>query len=349
MSTRGVRLPGDQPGDKAHRVEILGQGQQLVAYGIHPDTGKPYTWNGSGDPVKVPMGLLPPITLQGVRDFLVAAEAMLLEVGQPFGKLSDDDDRRQRVERDKPADDLRAADAAMLRSALAAIPNADCDCDDWQRVGMAIKGALGDNGRQDFLAWSAKSVKDVPDTSARAWESFDPKRIGAGTIFYLAEHNGWTRQGRAAGVQLDDFHAYMPMHSYIFVPEGEMWPAASVNARLPAARQDEAERVVGSAQAGRADDVVSGRPGPDRKQTDRRRRLDRPTRSALLQPLPPADSSRSAMRQGLGLGSTSCAPSTRTTPAHPAMAGAPSAAAAREGEPRACPWRQPRASARTRS
>jgi len=34
------------------------------------------------------------------------------------------------------------------------------------------------------------------------------------------------------GVTLDDFHAYMPEHSYIFVPSRDMWPASSVNARI---------------------------------------------------------------------------------------------------------------------
>jgi Family of unknown function (DUF5906) len=36
-----------------------------------------------------------------------------------------------------------------------------------------------------------------------------------------------------AGVTLADFYAYMPMHSYIFAPTREMWPAASVNSRIP--------------------------------------------------------------------------------------------------------------------
>jgi hypothetical protein len=35
------------------------------------------------------------------------------------------------------------------------------------------------------------------------------------------------------GVNLDDLHAYMPTHSYIFAPSREMWPASSVNARIP--------------------------------------------------------------------------------------------------------------------
>jgi hypothetical protein len=36
-----------------------------------------------------------------------------------------------------------------------------------------------------------------------------------------------------AGVNLEDFYAYMPMHNYIFAPSREPWPAASVNARIP--------------------------------------------------------------------------------------------------------------------
>jgi hypothetical protein len=37
----------------------------------------------------------------------------------------------------------------------------------------------------------------------------------------------------SAGVTVDDFHAYMPTHSYIFAPSREMWPSASVNSRIP--------------------------------------------------------------------------------------------------------------------
>ena len=37
----------------------------------------------------------------------------------------------------------------------------------------------------------------------------------------------------SGGVTADDFYAYMPDHSYIFVPTREMWPAGSVNARVP--------------------------------------------------------------------------------------------------------------------
>jgi len=35
-----------------------------------------------------------------------------------------------------------------------------------------------------------------------------------------------------AGVALDDFVGFMPAHSYIYTPTGQMWPASSVNSRI---------------------------------------------------------------------------------------------------------------------
>ena len=63
-------------------VEVLGDGQQYVAYGIHPDTGRPYDWTHAavgGEPLKMPRDWLPEITyetalaaLETIRDALVA-------------------------------------------------------------------------------------------------------------------------------------------------------------------------------------------------------------------------------------------------------------------------------------
>jgi hypothetical protein len=38
---------------------------------------------------------------------------------------------------------------------------------------------------------------------------------------------------RHGPVSTDDFWAYMPMHTYIYAPACDMWPSASVNARIP--------------------------------------------------------------------------------------------------------------------
>ena len=40
-------------------------------------------------------------------------------------------------------------------------------------------------------------------------------------------------QSEGNEISRDHFHAYMPMHNYIFTPTGEVWPASSVNSRLP--------------------------------------------------------------------------------------------------------------------
>jgi hypothetical protein len=38
---------------------------------------------------------------------------------------------------------------------------------------------------------------------------------------------------QTGSISIEDFHAYMPMHKYIFEPSGELWPAASIDSRLP--------------------------------------------------------------------------------------------------------------------
>jgi hypothetical protein len=44
-------------------------------------------------------------------------------------------------------------------------------------------------------------------------------------------------------VNVNDFYAYMPMHSYLFIPTRELWPAASVNARLKPIEGDDGKPI----------------------------------------------------------------------------------------------------------
>ncbi len=62
------------------QVEVLGHGQQFVSYGIHPDTKRPYRWEG-GDPLKVPMSDLPPVTRDHLLNLRDAAESLLRAKG----------------------------------------------------------------------------------------------------------------------------------------------------------------------------------------------------------------------------------------------------------------------------
>jgi hypothetical protein len=45
--------------------------------------------------------------------------------------------------------------------------------------------------------------------------------------------NGGTQAVGTEGVSRLDFHAYMVEHAYIYAPTGDLWPAVSVNARVP--------------------------------------------------------------------------------------------------------------------
>jgi hypothetical protein len=190
LKTRGYHLPNDGPEDKPHAIEILAQGQQLVAYAMHPGTGKPYKWNGAGEPLTVSASELPRVTRERVEEFIRAADALLAKHGNVVGKLTalgtDGEAYTSKA-------GLRAENPALLRSALAVIPNDDESYDDWCYLAYAIKGALGDDGLNDWMAWSAKSDKHDETESLKTWKAAKPERIGAGTIFHLAKQFGWVR------------------------------------------------------------------------------------------------------------------------------------------------------------
>ena len=85
-----LRAPNSIITDKPERLEILGDGQQVVVAGIHPETGKPYAWFG-GEPWQVSAAELPAIGEAAARAFIDAAVQMLIaEYGYTIaGKTAD--------------------------------------------------------------------------------------------------------------------------------------------------------------------------------------------------------------------------------------------------------------------
>ncbi|GGF66903.1 hypothetical protein GCM10007301_28160 [Azorhizobium oxalatiphilum] len=76
------------------QVEVLGTGQQFVAYGIHPETGAPYSWT-TASPLDVALADLPPISPEDVDHLILQATELLAEVGTP---LKSPPERRERAE-----------------------------------------------------------------------------------------------------------------------------------------------------------------------------------------------------------------------------------------------------------
>ncbi|MEC5381839.1 AAA family ATPase [Aurantimonas sp. C2-6-R+9] len=74
-------------------VEVLGIGNQFVAYGIHPDTEAPYEWS-NGSPADIAFADLPEITPDTLDTFLTAARELLAARGEPERKAKAANDRR---------------------------------------------------------------------------------------------------------------------------------------------------------------------------------------------------------------------------------------------------------------
>jgi hypothetical protein len=71
-----IQTPELLNGGLKAKVEVLGHGQQFVAFGIHPDTHEPYEWPDAS-PETVPATELPAVTKEQVETFVRTAEALL--------------------------------------------------------------------------------------------------------------------------------------------------------------------------------------------------------------------------------------------------------------------------------
>jgi RecA-family ATPase len=64
------------PSGKKNKVEVLCDGQQIVVFGTHPDTGKPYAWHG-GEPGDIARADLPELTRAAASEFITGATAIM--------------------------------------------------------------------------------------------------------------------------------------------------------------------------------------------------------------------------------------------------------------------------------
>ena len=189
-----VKFPNLGQKDK---IEILANGQQFVAFGIHPDTGKPYHWHDL-DPLDTFLGLkdmLPTVSEAEIRDFLNWSEEThgpekrqktLPQQATPTAPRAGHDDMLA----DTGAAQTACADE--VQEILSYIPP-DCGYADWLSVLMALHEWSG--GSQTGLSfadqWSAQGQKYKPGEVAQKWKGFD---TGGGTkwetVPALARANG---------------------------------------------------------------------------------------------------------------------------------------------------------------
>jgi hypothetical protein len=201
LQTPDLFFNDDLDGEKA-KIEILAEGQQFVASGIHPVTRAPYRWP-ERSPLDTPAADIPLVTLEALQVFVAEAEQVLRDAG---GRT----EKEIKSKKAPKAQSGSSAQSGKIRSAfrdsdkpnretisdaLDCIPN-DMDYDGWVRIGFALYHGLGDAGRDLWESWSARSSKNNPATTAKKWPSFaSGTSITARTIFWEALRNGW-RQDR---------------------------------------------------------------------------------------------------------------------------------------------------------
>lgn len=174
-------------GLKRPPVEVLGLGQQFVAFGVHPVTREPYEWR-DGDPVDVPRRELPLVDESALRRMLELTDDLIPAELRPARLCGDA--RGPAGPRDP--DELRGTRRG-IELALQHVRNEDLPYDDWIRMGHALKGALGESGLDLWRAWSASSQKHQPRETERAWLSMrlENLRSGAGSVYRWALDAGW--------------------------------------------------------------------------------------------------------------------------------------------------------------
>lgn len=180
-------------------VEVLGVGQQFVAFGTHPTTNRPYIWPERSI-LEVPVDDLPVVTTEQISEFLEEFEYLaevfggeLVGAGAGGGEIG------------KDLIDQRG----LIAEAMASLPEELAEnYHDWVRVGMALKAALPEEaGLPLWEEFSARCEGKFDLGNAHdKWNSFHPTKIGAGTLYKLARDNGWSAEGVHTEAE-DDFAA----------------------------------------------------------------------------------------------------------------------------------------------
>ena len=178
-----------QPDGGESRVEVLCNGQQFIAFGIHPKTGKPYEWFG-GDPVNTPVADLPEVSRDQVVEFLRAAEGILSsQPGWVSPKARAPTTKNRNAKEPKQDYSGEPTDWAKLQQALDSLTDVS-DYETFYRIVAALKDGTDDPKRARAMAfrWAAQ-YPDLFDPIGlqKKWDLF--KRgggVGLGTIYHLA-------------------------------------------------------------------------------------------------------------------------------------------------------------------
>lgn len=176
----------DAKGQK-HKLEVLGAGQQFVAYGIHPDTKRPFEWTTFDQPLDLAVDDLPLLTIEDARAAVTEFERICAELGwrRVSGSThaalvtSAGADENALLSYKKPLD-TKVED---IREALEYL-SPDDGYDRWREVGMALHHQFGgsDEGLELWDAWSQASTAYDRTEIEEKWPSFSETPDGRSPV-----------------------------------------------------------------------------------------------------------------------------------------------------------------------
>jgi hypothetical protein len=179
----------DEWGDK-QQIEVLGEGQQFVAFHKHPDTKKPYVWPDEGaNPLEVQVSELPTVDESKLDELLAYFEEVADQEGWAIAKGARL--RSKSIDEDNPyVEDTAPVTMSddEIRARLLLVPNPE-DHDTWFQVGMALYHQWDGEqpGLQFWHEWSETADNYDADAVDRRWETFkiDGKKRAPVTVRFI--------------------------------------------------------------------------------------------------------------------------------------------------------------------
>ena len=175
------------------QIEILGNGQQFVAYHTHPDTGQDYEW----------VDIFGGLESYSARDLPVVTQDQIAELLAEFARLIRETpgittvgSSESPVYSSDEADDLVALSQPVgtpideMEKLLDYLPNENADYDTWLHVGASLHHEYGGTAHDEralelWKAFGAKSDKDDPRQYDYKWRSFGGHSGAPATLRWL--------------------------------------------------------------------------------------------------------------------------------------------------------------------
>jgi hypothetical protein len=214
-----IKITFVAPNGAESALEFLGDGQQYVVAGIHPNTRRPYTWHGGLineiDREELPYvnediarRLLDKITAMLTADFGYAvkkeskkANGQLHKLGpEHLGEFMDSQTGRGVSKEDAYPEETKEELTERIAAALAVVPSDDYET--WYEVGAALRKSLGEDGFVLFDGWSKKSQKYDAKIVSRKWKDVGSvTSFNVNTVFDYADKANKVWRNRAVAVE----------------------------------------------------------------------------------------------------------------------------------------------------